>query len=39
MEENNILQNCLVTGGNGMIGKYIDFGIIIINYNAIIKNF
>ena len=27
MEENNILNNCLITGGNGMIGKNIDFGI------------
>jgi len=26
MEENNILDNCLITGGNGMIGKNINFG-------------
>lgn len=26
MEENNILNNCLITGGNGMIGKNINFG-------------
>jgi len=27
MEENIILHNCLISGGNGMIGKNIDFGI------------